>query len=237
MGLEHKVIVITGTSSGIGLGLARHYSQAGLLVVGASRRDSELSHPNYTHMNVDVTKEDEVRKFVAEVKKKFGRVDILVCNAGVVQSSLLATVTPLDIAKEFIDTHFIGTFLVCKEVSKIMINQKFGRIINVSTIGIPLHLAGTAAYSASKAAVVEFTKVLANELAPLGITCNVLSPSLFLSEGAAKMGSPWADKLLSLQTIARMASVRDFSNAISFFASDESDLITGQVLHLALVSP
>lgn len=237
MGLERKVIIITGTSSGIGLDLAKHYSDLGLQVVGASRRDSQFSHPNYTHMNVDVTKELEVRKFVTEIRKIFGRVDILVCNAGVVQSSLLASVTPLDIAKEFIDTHFIGTFLVCREVSKIMIKQKFGRIINVSTIGVPLHLAGTAAYSASKAAVVEFTKVLANELAPLGITCNVLSPSLFLSEGATKMGSPWAEKLLKLQTITRMANARDFSNAISFFASDESDLITGQVLNLALVSP
>ena len=125
---------------------------------------------------------------------------------------------------------------MCKEVSKVMIQQRFGRIINVSTIGIPLHLEGTAAYSASKAAVVEFTMVLAKELAPLGITCNVLAPSLVLSDSAMKLGSPWTDKLLNLQTIKRFAEVKYISNVVSFFASDDSDLVTGQVLSLGLVT-
>jgi 3-oxoacyl-[acyl-carrier protein] reductase len=234
--LLNKVMLITGTSSGIGLGLAKHYSELGLKVVGGSRRDSDFSHSNYRHMIVDVTDEEEVRKWISIVRKQYGRIDILVCNAGSIQSSLLSTVTPFSIVKEFIDIHFLGTFLVCKEVSKVMIQQRFGRIINVSTIGIPLHLEGTAAYSASKAAVVEFTMVLAKELAPLGITCNVLAPSLFLSDSAMKLGSPWAEKLLNLQTIKRLAEVKDISNVVSFFASDDSDLVTGQVLSLGLVT-
>ncbi len=229
-------MVITGTSDGIGRGLAKFYSEGDYVVFGCSRSDSTYVHEKYTHHKVDVSKESSVVKWIREIKKLSGKIDVLVCNAGLVKSSLLLSLTPASVAQEFIDTHFMGTFLVNKEVSKIMIQQKYGRIVNIATLGIPLHLEGTAAYSASKSAVVEMSKILANELAPIGITCNVLSPSLYKSESAKIFGDKWAEDLLSRQTLSRYANIQDIANVVSFFASDDSSMITGQVINLGLVT-
>ena len=99
-----------------------------------------------------------------------------------------------------------------------------------------MHLEGTSAYSATKSAVIEMTKILAKELAPAGITCNIFSPALFMTEAAQAMGQEWAGRLLEKQTIKRMVSVEEICNVISFFAAPESGCITGQVINMGLVS-
>jgi 3-oxoacyl-[acyl-carrier protein] reductase len=233
--IKLPVLVITGTSKGIGRGLAEFYCNNGYEVCGCSRSESNFSHPNYHHTQLDITQELEVKNWITGLRKSYGEIDSLICNAGSVKSALLLSTTPGNLAKEFLDIHFLGTFFVCREVSKSMIQQNYGRILNISTIGIPLHLEGTAVYSASKSAVAEMTKIMAKELAPLGITCNVLAPSLFLSESALKLGDKWASDLLSKQTIKRYASIHDIVNAVSFLISRDSSLITGQVINMGIV--
>lgn len=232
---ESQIFVITGTSSGIGRELAKFYSKMGDKVYGCSRGQPTFENINYVHNILDVSDEKAVREWIKKIKKESKKIDVLICNAGSVKSKLPVSLIPKNIAKEFIDTHFMGTFLMCREVSKTMIQSRYGRIINIATLAIPLHLEGTAAYSASKSAVIEMTKIMAKELAPSGITCNVLSPSLFLSAAAEKLGTTWAKELLSKQTIKRYAKTEDITNVISFFISKESSLITGQVINMALV--
>ena len=146
------------------------------------------------------------------------------------------TVTPDDVLQTFLRTHVAGTYYVCREISKVMISQKQGRIITVSSLGVPLHLEGTSAYSATKSAIVEMTKILAKELASLGITCNVLAPGLFMTEAAQAMGQEWAVRLLKKQTIKRLVTVDEICNVIAFFASSQSGCITGQVINMGLVT-
>ena len=230
------VMVITGTSRGIGRAVAQYFVAKDYRVVGCSRSPVNFEIEGYYHSQVDVGDENQVRTWVRRIRDNFKRIDVLVCNAGSVQSALLMTVTPGDVLQTFLHTHVAGTYYVCREISKVMIAQKQGRIITVSSIGVPLHLEGTSAYSATKSAIVEMTKILAKELASLGITCNVLAPALFMTEAAQAMGQEWAVRLLEKQTIKRLVTVDEICNVISFFASSQSGCITGQVINMGLVS-
>ncbi len=229
------VMVITGTSKGIGRDMAKHFAANGYRVVGCSRGASTLEVEGYDHYKVDVGDEKQVRQWVRNIKKYYKRADVLVCNAGVVRSALMMTVTPDEVLQTFLRTHVAGTYYVCREISKMMISRKQGRIITISSIGVPLHLEGTSAYSATKSAITEMTKILAKELAAAGITCNVLAPALYVTESAKALGKEWFDRLLDKQTIKRTVTIEEICNVISFYASKESGCITGQVINMGLV--
>ncbi len=233
---NRPIMVITGTSRGIGRSVAGYFVTHGYRVIGCSRSPVDFEIEGYHHSQVDVGDEHQVRAWVRKIKGDFKRIDVLVCNAGSVQSALLMTVTPDDVLQTFMHTHVAGTYYVCREISKVMILQKQGRIITVSSLGVPLHLEGTSAYSATKSAIVEMTKILAKELASVGITCNVLAPGLFMTEAAQAMGRDWAVRLLEKQTIKRLVTVEEICNVIAFFASSQSGCITGQVINMGLVS-
>lgn len=233
---DHQVMVITGTSSGIGRGIAEHFVANNYWVEGCSRGPGTLEIEGYNHTLVDIRDESQVRAWIRSIKKNYGRIDILVCNAGMVRSALLMTVTPGDVLDMFLSTHVKGTYFVCREVSKAMITKRFGRIITISSLGVPLHLIGTSAYSATKSAIVEMTKILAKEVASLGITCNVLAPALIMTKPAEDMGQVWADRLLDKQTIKRVVTIEEICNVVSFFISRQSACITGQVIHMGLVT-
>lgn len=233
---DHPVMVITGTSRGIGRGMAEFFVNKGYCVIGCSRGPSDLNIDGYHHSQVDVGDEKQVREWVRSIKKDYNRIDVLVCNAGLIKSALLMSVTPGDVLQTFLRTHVAGTFYVCREVSKVMVSRKYGRIITVSSLGVPLHLEGTAAYSATKSAIVEMTKILAKELAPAGVTCNVLGPALIMTESAQALGDDWFARLLEKQTLKRTVKIEEICNVISFFASEDSGAITGQVINMGLVT-
>ena len=232
---DRPVMLITGTSRGIGLGMAEHFVGRGYLVVGCSRGPQTLDAPGYEHHQVDVCDERQVQLFVRSVRRVHERIDVLVCSAGLVRSALMMTVTSADLLDAMVRTHVHGTFFICREVSKAMILRKSGRIITMSSLAVPLHLEGTSAYAATKGAVVEMTKVMARELAPLGITCNVLAPALIMTESAQAFGQEWADRLLAKQTLKRAVTIEEICNVVDFYAAEASAAITGQVIHMGLV--
>ncbi len=231
------VMVITGTSRGIGRGMAEHFSRKGWLVVGCSRGPGTLTDlPSYDHFQVDVSDEKQVREWVRAVKRKHGRIDALVCNVGLVKLGAMTGVTSTELFQSFVNSILVSTFLVCREFSKIMGLQRYGRIINLTSIMTQLHAPGTSAYSASKAAVVELTKVLAREVSGQGITCNVVSPSLVMTEASASFGEEWKKNMLAMQTLPRPIEVAELCNIVDFFASPQSGCVTGQVIHTCLVN-
>src|SRR5262249_50916505 len=147
----------------------------------------------YQHHVVDVSDEAQVQTWMRAVKRAFDRVDVLVCNAGVVGGAVPFVLTPGNLLDVLIGTQLRGTFFVAREAAKIMIARKHGRIVAVSSPSVDLHLDGTSAYSSTKAAVVELAKIMAKELAPHGITCNVLAPGLVMTEPAIALGEAWAE--------------------------------------------
>lgn len=231
-----SVVVVTGASRGIGFTIANFFLQKGFLVAGCSRGHSTIQHENYTHYAVDVCNEFAVKSWAKEVKRDLGRVDILVCNVGLVHLGAVAGATSLNSFKSFIDSILNSTFLVCREFSKLMMIQRYGRIINIGSIMSEIHAPGTCAYAPAKAAVIEFTKVLAREVAEYGITCNVVSPSMVRTDSNAVFGDKWEKAMLQMQTIKRPIEASELCHVIEFFASPMSSIVTGQIIHTCFVN-
>ena len=229
------VMVITGTSKGIGKGMANYFLEQGYSVAGCSRGASTIIHENYFHSTVNIGDEGQVRTWVRAVKNRFSRVDVLVCNAGHAPANLLLTMTSGLVLMDLLQANIAGTFYLCREVSKIMLLQRSGRIITTSSMAVGLHEEGTSAYAASKSAIVEMTKIMAKELAPAGITCNVIAPSMVMTDAVNSLGEEIIKRALSKLTIKRAVTIEEVCNIISFFSAPESSCVTGQVIHMGLV--
>ena len=232
---KKRVIVITGTSRGIGRGLARHYLQHGDLVCGCSRGSASVRHKNYRHFALDVAEERAVVAMIRAIVAEHGRIDVLVNNAGIAAMNH-ALLTQASVARGIFETNFLGTFLFCREAAKAMLRPKTGRIVNFATVATPLRLEGEAIYAASKAAVESFTQVLARELGQTGVTVNAVGPTpvptdLIKSVPPAKM-----EALLARQAIRRFGTIKDIINVVDFFVSPQSEFITGQVIYLGGVN-
>jgi len=228
-------MVITGTSRGIGRGLAEQFLARGYLVAGCARGQSTIDDPLYHHTQVNVSDESAVRRWVRALRTKYGRIDVLVCNAGTAKASSLVTMTDGALLEDIVRSNVFGTFFVCREVARAMMVARSGRIINVSSMAVGLHEEGTAAYSASKSAIVELTKILAKEIAPLGITANVVAPSMFASDAFAALGEGVQARARMKLTIPRTVTIEEIANVVAFFAAPDSSVITGQVIHMGLV--
>jgi 3-oxoacyl-[acyl-carrier protein] reductase len=229
-------VAITGASKGLGLELARLFAAAGHTVAGCSRGDSSFESPRYRHTQLDIGNEEEVRRWIRGIKKESGRLDLLVCNAGVMESVLPLTMTPDRVLDAYLRTNVAGTFHVCREAGKLMAVQRSGRIVAISSTMTKLHEPGTAAYSAAKSAVEEMMRVLARELAGAGVTCNIIAPGLIATEASAAFGDEWRERVLALQTIKRPVTAAEIFHAVSFFASPAAAMVTGQTLCMGLVN-
>jgi 3-oxoacyl-[acyl-carrier protein] reductase len=226
-----KVIVITGSSKGLGKELSLYYLELGNIVVGCSRGDTNISHENYRHHSLEVNDETKVIKMIRSTKKEFGRIDILLNNAGIASMNHFLTTSISSVEKVFA-TNFFGTFLFSREVSKVMMKQKSGRVINYSTVASALRLEGEAIYAASKAAIENLTQTIAKELAPFNITVNAIAPTPAQTDLIKAIPKEKIEALLDKQAIKRYATIDDIKNVIDFFIDEKSNFITGQILYL-----
>jgi 3-oxoacyl-[acyl-carrier protein] reductase len=230
-----RVLMITGTSRGIGLGLAEHYLAQGDLVCGCSRAPSGIRHDGYTHFELDVADENAVVSMVRNSVRRHGRIDGLLNNAGIasMNHALLSTAAT---ARTIFATNFHGTFLFCREVAKAMVRAKSGRIVNFSTVATPLRLEGESLYAASKAAVESFTQVLARELGPCGVTANAIGPTPVPTDIIKNVPEAKMEALLARQAIQRFGTIADVVNVLDFFLSERSAFVTGQIIYLGGVN-
>lgn len=229
--MEGAVTLITGTRKGIGRFLVEHYVRRGHHVIGCSRGEVDWRLDGYTHYITDVADEKAVKRLFADIRKAHGKLDHLINNAGIASMNH-ALLTPLSTVHQVLDTNVVGTFLFCREAAKLMQNKRYGRIVNVTTIAVPLKVAGEAIYVASKAAVLSLTEVLARELAAFGITVNAVGPVPIETDLIRSVPQEKIDLLLSQQAIHRLGTFEDVSNVIDFYLKKESGFITGQNLFL-----
>ena len=224
-------MVITGTSRGIGRYLAEYYAEKDWCVAGCSRTSVDFSHQNYSHFQVDVTSENQVNRWIRSVFKQFGKLNALINNAGAASMNHVL-LTPGKTIDRLMDLNVKGTMLVSREAAKMMQKQKFGRIINFSSIAVALSLEGEAVYVASKAAVEKYSRVLARELAPWNITVNVIAPLPIQTDLIKNVPESKLNRLIDRLVIKRYGNFEDIANVADFFLSPKSSVITGQIITL-----
>jgi len=227
----NKIIIITGSRKGLGYSLCNYFLEQGNIIYGCSRRTTNIQHENYSHFCLDVSDETAVIDMVRQIYKKHKRIDILINNAGAASMNHFL-LTPYSTAQKLFNTNFMGTFLMCREVAKYMIRQKEGRIINYSTVAVPLNMQGELVYSSSKAAVEQLTKVLAAEIGESGVTINAVGPTPISTDLIKNVPENKIIELIQHQSIKRIGTFEDVLNVIKFFISPESDFITGQIIYL-----
>jgi 3-oxoacyl-[acyl-carrier protein] reductase len=227
---DRRVVLVTGARKGIGEYLARHYLEAGHAVIGCSRK-AAAERQGYHHFCLDIADDAAVKQMFADVADKYGRLDVLINNAGIASMNSLL-LTPTDTARKIIETNFIGTFVACREAARLMKKNSFGRIVNFATVASALKLEGEAVYAASKAAIVSFTEIASRELAPFGITVNAVAPTPIETDLIRSIGAEKIERLIQRQAIKRIGDFRDVANVIDFFIKPESDFVTGQVIFL-----
>lgn len=228
-------IFITGASRGLGAAMAEHFLLRGDKVIGCSRQESSVSHPNYRHFCADVTDEAAVKDVFIEVRKSYTYLDALVNNAGIARMNAFA-LTPLDSLKKILDVNVAGTFLCSQRAVGLLRKSASPRIINMTTVAVPLQLEGEAAYAASKSAVETLTKVMAKELAPFRITCNAVGPSPIQTDLIKGVSSEKIEALIRQQAVKSMATPKDVIHIVEFFLHPDSALVTGQIIYLGGIS-
>ena len=227
-----KSILITGSRKGIGKYLVEYYSDKGFNVFGCSREPINYSLPNYSHYICDITEEKQVKEMLRDIKKNNGHIDILINNAGVNLTLQPTMLVSYQNALKTVEINLLGTFLMCREVARLMMKNSFGRIINFSSMAVKHKVEGEAIYTASKAAIISFTRVLAKEVYPLGITCNVVSPSAIDTDLMNGIKEDALNNVLLRNAVKSKGKMEDVSNTVDWLIKPESDAITGQVVYL-----
>ena len=237
---ESRTAIVTGGSQGIGKAIALDLASQGVRVVVASLHPGKAEaaaleirekSPESIGVQVDVSNAESVNAMVDLAFERFGRVDFLVNNAGITRDTLLMRMED-EAWKAVLDTNLTGTFLCSKAVVRLMVKQKFGRIVNISSVVGAMGNAGQTNYAASKAGIIGFSKSLAREVASRGITVNAVAPGFIQTAMTDVLPEKVRENLTSLIPAGRLGAPEDVAAAVRFLLSDGASYITGQVIHV-----
>ena len=241
MQLKGKTAVVTGGSRGIGRAIALQLAEKGANIVvnytsnhtAAQEvvRQIEEMGVSGKAVKADVSNSEEVENLVNEVLNTFGSIDILINNAGITRDNLIIRMTEQEF-DDVINTNLKGAFLCTKSISKVMIKQKSGKIINVSSVVGIIGNAGQSNYAAAKAGIIGFTKSMAKELAKRGINVNAIAPGFIETDMTSKLSDKVKEEFAKNIPLMRAGKPEDIAKAVLFLASEYSDYITGQVINI-----
>lgn len=236
---ENKIVLVTGEGRGIGASIAKRFASEGAEVIVNYSGNDEAAQKTVDEITAtggqaqkykcSVNDSESVKVMIDEIIKKFGRIDILVNNAGITKDGLMLRMTDEDFDR-VIDVNLKGTFNCTKYVSKYMLKQKSGKIINISSVVGLSGNAGQVNYSASKAGIIGITKSAAKELSSRGITVNAVAPGYVDTDMTKVLSDNIRNEILKNIPLQRMGNVEDISNCVAFLASEDASYITGQVI-------
>lgn len=229
--MRAKVALVTGASRGLGLACAEALKADGCAVIGLARHSPESPDHFDDFLLEDATVPHAVKSGVRRIARDHGPVSICINAAGIAAMNHFTT-TPIETLARVSQVNYLGTATVCQAVLPGMIRQKYGRIVNFSTVAVGYNLAGEAAYVASKAAVEALGRVLAHEVGPFGITVNTIAPPPIATRLLAGIPIEKVEALVARQAIPRMGEPADVMNVLRFLTADETGMVTGQVIRL-----
>ena len=236
MNLKNKKILITGATGGIGNCLVEKFDNFGSNIIATGTNEDKLANlkKKFPKINIEKFKLDEhnkIEEFIDGIEKKLGGLDILVNNAGITLDNLSIRLSEEN-WKKVLDINLTSTFLMCKASIKKMLKKKYGKIINITSIVGHTGNLGQANYSASKAGIVAFSKSLAIEYAKKNININCVSPGFIKTEMTDKINEEFKKNLISKIPSGNLGTGEDVSNCVAFLASDLSNYINGETIHV-----
>jgi 3-oxoacyl-[acyl-carrier protein] reductase len=238
--LDGRVAIVTGGSRGIGSAIAGLLAEHGAAVVVSGRdatrlqnavRELEERGASVHGVAADVGKREDADRLVDAAKERFGRLDLLVNNAGIARDGLLIRMKDDDWDR-VMETNLRGAFLMTRAAAKSMVRQRSGRIVNIASVAGAMGNAGQTNYSAAKAGLIGLTKATARELAHWGILVNAVAPGLIDTDMAAAISPEAREALLAQVPLKRIGSARDVAEVVGFLAGDGAAYVTGQVFHV-----
>ena len=239
-GFEGRIALVTGASQGIGRACALTLAQAGAAVACAARTEDKLASVvkevtsaggKAAAFKMDVASEDDVKSAVKAVLAHFGKIDILVNNAGITRDQLVMRMKRAD-WDAVLDTNLTGPYVCIQQVIGSMLKQRWGRIINISSIFGQMGQAGQANYAASKAGLIGLTMAMAREVASRNITVNAVAPGWIETSMTSDLAPELREQVLKLVPLGRPGSGVEVANAVKFLASDDAAYITGHTLNV-----
>ena len=237
MNLENKKIIITGATGGIGNSIVKKLSESGAKILATGTRLEKLEElkskfKNTDILKFDISKGEEIEEFIENATKKLGGgLDCLINNAGITQDNLAIRMN-IDEWKKVIDINLTSTFLLSKFAVKKMLKNKYGKIINITSVVGHTGNLGQANYTASKAGIVAMSKSLAIEYAKKNININCISPGFIKTEMTDKIEEKFKEAIISKIPSSRLGEPEDVANAVLFLASDQSNYINGETIHV-----
>ena len=236
MNLKDKKILITGATGGIGNSLVEKFNNLGSKIVATGTNEEKLNNLKKRFSNIQVEKfkldeHDKIEKFVETINEKLGGLDILINNAGITLDNLSIRLTEEN-WKKVLDINLTSSFLMCKFAIKKMLKNKFGKIINITSIVGHTGNLGQANYAASKAGIIAFSKSLAIEYAKKNININCVSPGFIKTDMTDKIDENFKKILLSKIPTGTLGTGEDVSNCVAFLASEMANYINGETIHV-----
>jgi 3-oxoacyl-[acyl-carrier protein] reductase len=238
--LAGRVAIVTGGSRGIGLAIAHLLAEDGASVVVSGRdagrleaavRDLEAVGAGALAVTADAAKREDAQRLVEAARERFGRIDVLVNNAGITQDQLLVRMKDDD-WDQVLDTNLRAVFLITRAVGKVMMRQKSGRIINITSAAGVMGNPGQVNYSAAKAGVIGLTKAAARELAHWNVLVNAVAPGLIETDMTASITAEARETLMQQIPLKRSGTPREVAEVVRFLAGDGAGYITGQTIHV-----
>ena len=228
-----KIVLVTGASRGIGLEAAKHFSKEGYKVIGSSRGDFNLGEliedESAISVQLDLMSKESIKNLFADLKSEDLLPSVLVNNAGITKDQLFLRMKDED-WDDVIETNLNGLFRVTKAFIKPMVKNKFGRVINISSVAGLMGNSGQVNYSSSKSAMVGFSRSLAKELGSRNITSNVIAPGFIETDMTTFLNDDEKVEVSKNIPMKRFGTVQDVAKCIVFLASDEANYITGQTI-------
>jgi 3-oxoacyl-[acyl-carrier protein] reductase len=238
--MSNRVAFVTGSSRGIGRATALALQQAGFAIVVASfevevneevAAEIRAAGGEAMTSNLNLTSLDSIRASIADAYRQFGRIDVLVNNAGITKDGLAMRMKPED-WNLVLQINLTGAFFAAQQVLPAMVKQRSGRIINIASVVGQAGNAGQANYVSSKAGIIGLTKALAQEVASRSITVNAVAPGFIETDMTAVLPQEVRDRMLASIPLKRMGRPEDVANAVRFLASDDAAYITGHVINV-----
>jgi 3-oxoacyl-[acyl-carrier protein] reductase len=226
-----KIVLITGSSRGVGDILTRHFLAEGATVVGVSRGPATCQHERYQHNQADIADPAQVQRLFATLRTTVKTVDIVINNAAVLTSQF-AMIMPAGAAQAMVNLNLLAPFLISREAAKLMRKSKSGRIINVSSMAVSLEPEGDSVYAACKAALTTLSNIMAKEFASFNVTCNTLGITAIETDMLRQLPREKVDAVVARLPIPRYATADDILNVIDFFAAERSAYVTAQTVYL-----